>query len=193
MKLNTLYIEMRPPKILKPYVVSFIRDVVNDSEVNPIYVGCDPVKHAPQNECFQVVQNYIEQNGGTAVIGWAIWERPKVFIEAEFHTIWRAPDGRYLDISPRQRPVPRILFIQDNRRKYEYVQVDNVRKSLTKDKDVERFLFLRREYFKLVNEGDLKHQFGLIPATPKIRANIYEAMDLEQKLNKRYGPWLPEE
>lgn len=184
---------MRPPKILKPYVVSFIRDVVCENEVNPIYVGCDPVKDAPQNECFQVVQSYIEQNGGTAVIGWAIWERPKVFIEAEFHAIWRAPDGRYLDISPRQRRVPRILFIQDNRRKYEGVQVDNVRKSLTKDKDVERFLFLRREYFKLLNEGDLKNQFGMIPATPKIRANINEALDLEQKLNKRYGSWLPEE
>jgi hypothetical protein len=73
------------------------------------------------------------------------------------------------------------------------VQADNVRRSLCKDKDVERFLYLRSEYFRLLNEGDLKHQFGEIPATPKMLANIKEGKALEYKIIRRYGPWLPEE
>jgi hypothetical protein len=183
---------MRPPKLIKPYVVSFARQVIRLDNASPFYVRCSPVQGAIQNECFSVVEEYVAQHKGISVIGWAIWERPRVFIEAEFHAIWCAPNGDYVDISPREFPSSRILFVCDPRRKHNGLQVDNVRKALCKDKDVHRFLFLRSEYFRLSNKGDLKHQFGDIPVTPELLANVEEAIALEDKIDRRYGPWLPE-
>ncbi|QOJ19974.1 MAG: hypothetical protein HRU77_04250 [Gammaproteobacteria bacterium] len=187
---------MRPPKLIKPYVISFARQVVG-GDASPFYVPCSPLYGAPQNECFSLVESQVSIHGGAAVLGWAIWERPKVFIEAEFHAIWRAPDGNFLDLSPRPVRVPRILFVHDHRRKHNRTQVNNIRKPLAKDKDVDRFLRLADEFFRLLNEGNLKHHLGEFPVTPKMyakmRTNRNEAAILEQKLLNRYGPWSPEE
>lgn len=183
---------MRPPKLIKPYVVTFARQVVSSAEVSAFYVWSSPAKGAPQNECFSVVDACVAKNGGRRVIGWAIWERPKVYIEAEFHAVWQMPSGEILDISPRPLPIPRILFIDDRNRKHTGFQVDNIRKPLVKDKDVHEFLALRSEYFRLTNEGDKKHQFGEIVATPAIIANMERGAALEQKIIKRYGALVPE-
>ncbi len=179
---------MRPPKLIKPYIVSFSRQVIGAVDAMPFYIPCTPLHNFPHNECFSLVESYVALHGGNMVLGWAIWEYPKAFIEAEFHAVWCAPDGSYLDISPRNHVVPRVLFIPDVRRKYNGTQVDNIRKPLTKDKNIENFLSLRSEYFRLLNEGDLKHQLGEISATPKILANIKEATILEEKLLRHYGP-----
>ena len=192
-KLNHISYFMRPPKLIKPYVTTFVRQVVGGVDVQPFYVPCAPLKSEPQNECFSIVEKHIKRYGGDMVIGWAIWERPRVFIESEFHAIWCAPDGSYLDLSPRRLPIPRILFVQDKRRRFNGTQVDNVRKPLNNDKDVERFLSLRKEYFRIMNEGDLKYEFGEISLTPKLISNLNEADLLETKLLNRYGPWTHEE
>lgn len=183
---------MRPPKIIKPYVVTFARQVVGGVNAQPFYVWCSPSQGAPRNECFSVVDACVEKHGGRRVLGWAIWERPKVYIEAEFHAIWQSASGQYLDLSPRPIRVPRILFIEDPSRKYTGIQIDNIRKPLVKDKDVQQFLLLRYEYFRMMNEGNLKHHFGEIVATPKILSNIKNSALLEQKIIKRYGPLVPE-
>ncbi len=183
---------MRPPKLIKPYVETFARQVLGTTSVSPFYVWCSPAEGAPQNECFSVVEACVEKNGGHAVLGWAIWERPKVYIEAEFHAIWHSPSGQYLDISPRTLSIPRILFIEDKNRKHSGFQVDNIRKPLVKDKDVQQFLLLRSEYFRLISEGDKKHQFGEIVATPKMLSNVERGFPLEQKIIKRYGVLTPE-
>ena len=184
---------MRPPALIKPYVVSFARQVLGVADASPLYVPSLPAEGAPYNECFPLVESHVAKYGGSVVFGWAIWERPKVILEAEFHAIWRAHDGGVADISPRQFSIPRILFAEDKRRKYKGVAVDNIRKSLTNDKDVHRFLVIAAERFRLMNEGDLKHQFGEIEATPAMLSNIKQGALLEQKLLQRYGPWLPEE
>ena len=182
---------MRPPKIIKPYVLSFARQVVGE-ETTPTYVPCSPVSGALQNECFPLVDSHIERNGGRVVLGWAIWEWPSVFIEAEFHAIWCAPGGNIIDIAPRPFPIQRILFVEDARRKYSGMQVDNIRKPLVKDKDVKRFIDLAGQWFRLLNQGKLKHQYGEIEKTPEMARVEKERTAIEFKLLKRYGPWLPE-
>lgn len=182
---------MRPPKLIKPYVISFSRQVMGKDDAMPFYIPCAPLHDFPHNECFSLVESYVELHGGNMVLGWAIWEHPKLFIEAEFHAVWCAPDGSYLDISPRSHDVQRVLFIPDVRKKYYGTQVDNIRKSLTKDKNVKHFLFLRSEFFHLLNEGDLKHQFGDIRFTPEMLANEKESSILIEKLLRHYGHCLP--
>ena len=128
------------------------------------------------------------------MLGWAIWEYPKVFIEAEFHSVWQAPDGVLHDLVPRQQPPVRILFVRDPRRRYVGRQVDNVRKPLTNDKNVKEFLALQGRMFALQNEGDLADYHGPLEdiITPEMIAIDQQQQFVQQKIVERYGAWLPE-
>ena len=170
--------------------MSFARQVVG-ADASPFYINCSPLQDALENDCFPLIENYVARHGGTSVFGWAIWERPKVFIEAEFHAVWCAPDGSYLDLSPRPLPIPRILFLPNHNRKYNGAQVNNIRKALTKDKDVQRFLSLSDHWFRLINKGELKYKRE-VKKTPEMFAVERERTALNLKLLYRYGPWLPE-
>ena len=128
---------MSPPRIIKPYVKSFARQVVNTAgDVELSYLPCVPLNRLSDGDCFPCVEEHAKTNGGVPVLGWAIWEYPKAFIEAEFHSVWQAPDGKLHDVVPRQEPPVRILFVRDPRRLYSGRQVDNIRKPLTNDKAV---------------------------------------------------------
>lgn len=89
-------------------------------------------------------------------------ERPGVFIEAEFHAVWRSESGQCLDIVPRPLPFDSITFLPDPNRNYAGLQVDNVRKPLVKDNDLVRYLFLFKRRFAIMNTGDLAGQYGEI-------------------------------
>lgn len=184
---------MRPPALIKPYVVSFARQVIGVADASPVYVPSLPAQDAPYNECFPLVEEHVANYGGSVVFGWAIWERPKVLIEAEFHAIWRAHDDGLADISPRPFAIPRILFAEDKRRKYTGLSIDNIRKPLTNDKDVHRLIALAAERFRLMNEGENKYKIGKIDATPEILSNMDRMLMQSQKVTQRYGPWVPEE
>lgn len=84
---------MRPPKLIKPYVISFCRSVVSDPK--PVYVPLRPLDGAAENACFSILPPPVAQHGGEQVNGWSIWEWPRVFIEAEFHAVWRQPDASF--------------------------------------------------------------------------------------------------
>ncbi len=65
--------------------LSFCNGITQESF--PFEALCRPLLNKPFNECFHIVEEYINNNGGERIIGWAIWERPGTFIEAEFHAI----------------------------------------------------------------------------------------------------------
>jgi hypothetical protein len=187
---------MKPPRIIKPHVEAFARKVIGTSGIVELsYLPCRPLNRISDGDCFPWVEDHAKTNGGMPVLGWAIWEFPKVFIEAEFHSVWLAPDGVLHDIVPRQQPPIRILFVRDPRRRYLGRQVDNVRKALTHDKNVEEFLRLKHKMFRLQNEGDLADYHGPIESilTREMIAVDEQEQLVGQKLFNRYGPWLPEE
>lgn len=134
---------------------------------------------------------HIAAHGGEPVLGWAIWEWPGVFIEAEFHTIWLAPDGNILDLTPRGLQSSYIVFLPDTSRKYDGRQVHNIRKPLVKDNDVNRYLHTFRRRFEILNAGELAYQHGTvsisIKAAREIRALEREGARLEQRLKQRYA------
>lgn len=176
----------RTPPLIKPHVVQICRQATGSGTAMPVYVQCRPEIGGRENECFATVDARVTAEGGEKVIGWAIWELKKVYIEAEFHAVWRQPDGVLLDISPRPIPDTQILFVVDPRRKDEGFQVDNVRRSLGKDPDIQRWLDLTAQYYRLLNEGDLKHQMGVIPTTPAIREVQHQIEIVLLKLIRRY-------
>lgn len=155
-----------------------------------VLVPHTPLAGKPLMECFSIVDDYIALHGGTAVVGWAIWEVPGVYIEAEFHTVWQAPDGVLHDLTPRPKAFESILFLPDPTRHYTGLQVDNIRQALVDDRDVYRYLHLVTRMFALTNAGDLATQYGEISLPPKAAKEYGKVADelskLHPRLAKRY-------
>ncbi|MDA7086518.1 hypothetical protein PH586_09020 [Pseudomonas sp. SA3-5] len=156
----------------------------------PISVPYEPLAGKPQMECFPIVAEHVALHGGEALIGWAIWEVPGVFIEAEFHSVWKDASGLLHDLTPRSIPFEAILFLPDSTRQYRGRQVDNIRQPLAKDLDVYRYLYLVSRTFELMNAGDLAEQYGEISLPPKAakeyRKVLGELAKLQARLDRRY-------
>ncbi len=179
---------MRPPKLIKPYVLKFCRRVVNAAE--PVYVPCEPLPQAPANACFPLVERQVAEAGGECVFGWAIWEWPKVFIEAEFHAVWRRPDGAQIDVAPKPLRIPRVLFLPDHHRVYRGRQVDNIRWPLSDDKHVARFCAVAALLFQELNPpGAYSHEVVFSEQCFRYAQELHR---LRGTLQRRYGVNHPE-
>ena len=125
------------------------------------------------------------------IVGWAIWEWPGVFIEAEFHAVWASPEGQLVDFAPRSLRSSHVVFLPDPSRKYEGRQVDNIRKPLVRHNDLIRYLFIFRRRFEILNKGDLAFQLGSVSPPPKALKECQglqkEGARLERRLQKRYS------
>ena len=139
---------------------ALIRELSPDRE--PEYVEVQPVEGAELNECFPLVDQTVEHQGGQAVVGWSLWELPSLFAEAEFHCVWKRPDGRLLDIAPKRAECARILFLTDGRRRYEGRQVNNLRRASRSDPDLLAYLHSFDAEFELMNRGERALQHGEI-------------------------------
>lgn len=162
------------------------------------YVDVRPLQNALEDECFALVKSRVISEGGDSVIGWALWELPHVFVEAEFHAVWRLPTGELIDITPKQRETRRILFLRDSVRTYEGRQVNNVRRSISQDPNVAAYLRTFDEEFELMNRGKRAGQHGEIhlEVNEKIELNAIhtrrkELWDQIQWLYPTIGPYEP--
>lgn len=52
-------------------------------------------------------------DGGEAVYGWCLWLFPGVWVEAEFHTVWRSSDDELIDVTPKVGGEKAIMFVID--------------------------------------------------------------------------------
>lgn len=156
----------------------------------PRYVDLRPSPEIQVNDCFGGLPGYVRRHGGRQLTGWAIWEWPQVFIEAEFHSVWEAPDGTCVDVTPKQIPFKRVLFLPDPDRVYEGFQVDNVRYALRPDPEIARFIELSELMYREMNKGDLKHRHGEVPASPLYIRCFNEKAELEMVIAERYGHHL---
>jgi hypothetical protein len=57
--------------------------------------ACNP------EDCFENVRQKVEKEGGRNQYGWALWEWPRVFIEAEHHAVYESSKGLHGWISRR--------------------------------------------------------------------------------------------
>lgn len=175
---------MKPPKIIKPYVRTFCRTVCKNE---PLFVPLSPLPNKPINECFRIVPEHIAKFGGKQVNGWAIWEWPKVMIEAEFHCVWESPEGSFVDIAPKPFPLDKIVFLPDSLKHYRGRQVNNIRKALTRDKDIYRFIELANQIYIELNKGDLADYHGPVTLNGQTLQLRDEMMYLQLILSKRFG------
>lgn len=181
---------MKVPYKNKNYVISFCQHVCLGSK--SIYVPVDPLPDKPINECFSIVPEHVASHGGEQKFGWSIWHWPMVFIEAEFHCIWKRPDGLLIDITPKLLPFDQILFLPDPNRHYEGRQIDNIRKPISHDPLVKQFISLAEERYRETNKGDLADYHGPFIASRRVREIDDEMRKIGFTLAHKFGsPFEP--
>lgn len=139
----------------------------------PIYLDVVPEPYAKVVECFPAVEEKIRRDGGAQQIGWQIW-KTDILVEGEFHAVWLSPDGQLLDITPKQLPIDRILFLPDPNAKYRGCQVDNIRLNITDNRLVVEFISVSEAIFRLENKGErsMQHEISL----SKQEAQLHQAL-----------------
>lgn len=146
----------------------------------PFYVRIEPMPHAAGKECFENVQKKMSIEGGDIVYGWSIWLCPDFFIEAEFHAIWRGPDGIYLDTTPQEDGTQQVLFLPDKTRKYEGHQIDNIRQNISSNQLVDHFISIFECSFLIKNYKDrtFARMIHLAPEENNILAYLASHCDM---------------
>ena len=99
-----------------------------------------------------------------------------MYVEAEFHAIWKSNAGELLDITPKKQPTRRILFLQDDSTLYEGYQVNNLRVPIKRDPAVVAFLQACEKEFEFSNRGDRKGMHGEITLTGAAAMEYSEIM-----------------
>jgi len=108
--------DMVVPEATNEHVKSLIKKLGLDGP--PISVTVRPDTNAVRADCFGNVDSKVRAEGGEAVCGWCLWLFPGVWVESEFHAVWRSPDGELVDVTPKPDGDEHILFVPDPNRTY---------------------------------------------------------------------------
>ncbi|QIB50364.1 hypothetical protein [Pseudomonas sp. OIL-1] len=173
------------------YVMEFCSSICAHSA--PMIVECSPAHGTAENECFELVGRKVQELGGSQVFGWAVWEKPGVFIEAEFHSVWQQPNGMYLDINPRN-PIFNIktnIVRSGQENKIQRKTNRQYSQSLVNDNDVIRFLYLSAKRFQILNRGKRAYEHGEVSLPNKeikeYQRAMKELIKLQNIINNRYS------
>jgi len=140
------------PLTITEDVRSFCQDV--SPGVEPLYIAVTPKKGAKENDCFTVVEDHVNEYGGSSVLGWQIWVCVNVMIEAEAHSVWRDREGGLHDLTPKSSNPEKILFLSDSHLAYEGRQINSKRRSFSPLEEVKRYLEILDEKFEFMNSGE---------------------------------------
>jgi hypothetical protein len=137
------------------------------SSNEPCYEEVRPWSHARELQCFVNVREKVILEGGKIQYGWALWQPTGAFLAAEHHAVYVPQSGPpWVDITPHNSEVPRILFLPDEKAVYMNELVDNVRLPLVDDARVRELDRLSGEYIDILNSGA-----GCVPAQLERRAS----------------------
>ncbi len=132
-------------------------------ESKPMIVDIVPESDAENGNCFVNALRKVEDEGGEVIYGWQFCEYPYM-IEAEFHAIWKAPNGKIVDITPSLDPnVKQILFAIDESRAFHGESIDNARLNITLNELVDDIIRVEEARFRFMNLGERKLILGELP------------------------------
>lgn len=148
----------RTPLKINNLVQKFCKEIVSDPF--PQFVKVEVWEKSEPVDCYNNVRKYCSEFGGEVVYGWMILIWPSVFIEAQFHAVWRDNSANLLDITDNVGHFEKILFLEDRNRIYEGKQVDNIRKALRNTTLINKYIGLNNLIFEIMNEGELAEKSG---------------------------------
>lgn len=161
------------PKSIDSTVTDFC-DKVSPGQT-PVFLECEPVNGKDQH-CFLIVAERVAERGGELVHGWAIWVWTTVLIEAEFHAVWKDPEGNLHDIVPRPDGSKRVLFLADPSKKFEGRQENNIRQAISNRPGVKELIDAENDsYDLLLNRG--KHLPGFRIELTDAQQEEYEEIE----------------
>ena len=128
------------------------------SDARPFYVPVIPDPSSKVNECFVNVPEKIAKDGGESIVGWTL-RKETMLMSAEFHSIWKSPTGKLLDITPREdAPTSRILFVSAPEKVYEGKWVNNIDLNISENPLMDDYIACREAIFNITNRGERAHQ-----------------------------------
>lgn len=150
-------------------------------------VAVVPAPGARVNECVPNVDAVVAQRGGSAERGWMLWDKlPGILLEAEFHAVWVAPDGRREDVTPKQLPgIGHIFFVADATLVYRGVQIDNRRVAVRDDEAVHAYIAASKARYEVLNGGARAVQRTVI-LTAAEQAILEQADISEARMFRRF-------
>jgi hypothetical protein len=93
-----------------PSVVSFARKFGIRS--TPVYLDYTNFDYAPKM-CHFSAKHRALTDGGKRIHGWALWQFGGTVV-GDHHSVWEAPDGRLVDVTPPNYGAHRVLFVRDD-------------------------------------------------------------------------------
>jgi hypothetical protein len=82
-----------------------------DGCTSPEWVPVMPLPDGEVGCCHRNVAKMIAVNGGVPVNGWCVWEYAALYLTAEFHAVWRTPEGQLFCLTPKPDGEQHILFV----------------------------------------------------------------------------------
>jgi len=149
-------IDMIVPEEIDGLVELFCPKIV--SSQRSVFVPVLPESYSLPNHCFPNVEEKSRKDGGSIEYGWQIWMWPKVFIEAEFHAVWKSPEESLIDITPKVPPYEKTLFLSDKKKEYRGQQIDNIRKNISNNQLVDLYINVFECIFLIKNAGSRSTQ-----------------------------------
>lgn len=133
-----------PPEASAPHVVDFCTRIRPGSV--PLRLPIQPDVGCLPRECFHNVRQKTEREGGRIRFGWAIWDWPRVYIEAEHHAVHEDENGLFTDVTPSTEGDTQVarLFLIDDSATFDFqtagtVWRDNIRTALTDDLQINEY------------------------------------------------------
>jgi hypothetical protein len=166
--------------------------------VVPLYIDSRTRSGESSTNSHAVVARQVAAEGGESLLGWALWELPGVFAEAEFCAVWRSPEGQIFDIVPRHAPTRRVLFLPDAGRTYDGKDVGSVRRAAVGDPRLADYLATFDLEFELFSRGERESADAPprlaaadVPAYERLIAQRIQLHQLVQQLYPEWGPYSP--
>lgn len=137
-------------------------------------VRCEIEPTANVSDCFNVVAQRVNTQGGKLIFGWQVWLTNNL-IEAEAHAVWENLEGELIDITPKEFPIQHIVFLEDKNRKYEGKQIDSFRLNITTNGLVDDLITVNKAIFSFDNRGERAnhHDLSALLNNEQIAHKIY--------------------
>lgn len=145
-------------------------------EIEPMILDIIPGAGAEYGSCFVNVLNKVREENGEIIYGWQFCEYPYM-IEAEFHAVWKSPNGQLIDITPSLSNENQILFVIDKSRVFQGESTDNFRFNTTTNELVDDIIRVEEARFRFMNAGQRKNMLGELPLNDN-EASVWQAINL---------------
>ena len=164
-------------------------------DIDPVFVRIEIDDSDQPSDCFFNVRRRIEREGGSIQFGWAIWEWPRVFVEAEHHAVFAPADGGpWKDVTPCEIPGSRRrLFLPDNAAVYDFENQgqlrDNVRMALSSSPLVQEMFDAASERVRILNSiPGVGAVTASLETARSLQATTLKVMELQHEIGMTHTP-----